>query len=183
MHPHRLIAPSSTEKAALVALYTASFTASDGPDEGQAVGALVRDILAQCLPDGAMVYQTTDATGLRAAVLFTPLVYGAGGGPRAMLLSPMAVTTDFQRQGLGQSLLAVALADLRAQGVDLVLTYGDPAFYGKSGFLPADPATLPAPYPLSMPQGWQGVALAGGSLPALQGPCRCVAPFENPAMW
>jgi len=72
---------------------------------------------------------------------------------------------------------------LRSECPDVVLTYGDPAFYGKSGFVPADPATLPAPYPLSMPQGWQGLALAGGALPVLQGPCRCVAPFENAGLW
>lgn len=182
MHPHRLTHPSHAEKTALVGLFRDSFTASEGADEGQALGALVHDILARCLPDQALAYQTPGPAGPCAAVFFTPLDYGADA-PKVMLLSPMAVATPDQRQGLGQALLATALPDLRAQGVDVVLTYGDPAFYGKSGFVPADPATLPAPYPLSMPQGWQGLALAGGALPVLQGPCRCVAPFENAALW
>ena len=182
MHPHRLTHPSHAEKTALVGLFRDSFNASEGADEGQALGALVHDILARCLPDQALAYQTPGPAGPRAAVLFTPLDYGADA-PKVMLLSPMAVATPDQRQGLGQALLAMALPDLRVQGVDVVLTYGDPAFYGKSGFVPADPATLPAPYPLSMPQGWLWQALDGSGPRPLAGPSHCVAALHDPGLW
>jgi putative acetyltransferase len=33
------------------------------------------------------------------------------------------------------------------------MTYGDPAYYGKVGFLPVAEHVVPAPFPLSMPIG------------------------------
>ena len=68
-----------------------------------------------------------------------------------------------------------ALATLDAEGIDAVLTYGDPAFYGRLGFRPLDPRETAPPFPLSMPQGWLGRLPGGeasGALPPLRGTSR-----------
>jgi hypothetical protein len=41
----------------------------------------------------------------------------------------------------------------KKQGIDTFMTYGDPAYYGKVGFLPVAEHVVPAPFPLSMPIG------------------------------
>lgn len=67
-----------------------------------------------------------------------------------------------------------------------MLTYGDPAFYGRLGFRPLDPRETAPPFPLSMPQGWLGRLPGGeasGALPPLRGTSRCAAPLADPALW
>jgi putative acetyltransferase len=42
-----------------------------------------------------------------------------------------------QRQGIGTALVAAGLKAARARGGDLAVVLGDPAYYGRFGFLPA----------------------------------------------
>ena len=72
---------------------------------------------------------------------------------------------------------------LRQEGVDIAVTYGDPAFYGRVGFKPVSEADLPAPQPLGQPQGWIAQSLTDAPLTPLRGPARCVAAFDDPALW
>ena len=99
------------------------------------------------------------------------------------LLSPLAVATARQGFGIGQELLGQALEALRSDGVDVVATYGDPAFYGKVGFEPVSEDRARAPLPLSQPIGWIGQSLSGGQLTPLKGPGTCVAALNDPALW
>ena len=56
------------------------------------------------------------------------------------VLAPVAVATDQQGKGIGQRLLIHGLASLRSAGVDIVMTYGDPNYYAKVGFVPISEA-------------------------------------------
>jgi predicted N-acetyltransferase YhbS len=114
--------------------------------------------------------------------VFTRLAFA--DDPRTVfILAPMAVATDRQGQGIGQALLRHALDALQAEGVDVAMTYGDPAFYGKVGFLSVSTQTVAAPQPLSQPEGWVGQSLTGAPLSPLRGPCTCVAALNDPAFW
>ena len=99
------------------------------------------------------------------------------------LLSPMAVATRWQGHGLGQRLLTHALASLREAGVDVAITYGDPAFYGKVGFEPLSQSIARPPLPLSQPEGWIGQSLTKEPLAALSGTSICVAALNDPSFW
>ncbi|KUF09914.1 GNAT family N-acetyltransferase [Pseudoponticoccus marisrubri] len=167
---------------ALKDLFTRTFTASEGADEGALIGTLVQGLLADTPPADLRVFAVPDGEEAAAAVLFTRLRY-AGDPRRVMLLSPMAVAPDRQGQGLGQALLTEALARLRAEGFEGAITYGDPAFYGKLGFRPLSPQMAPPPHPLSQPEGWIGQSLTDTPLTPLQGPATCAPALDDPAYW
>jgi len=53
-----------------------------------------------------------------------------------LVLSPLSVAPDRQRQGLGTRLIEAALGAARAQGAPAVFLEGDPAYYAERGFEP-----------------------------------------------
>ena len=99
------------------------------------------------------------------------------------MMGPVAIATAYQGQGIGQRLIAQGLDVLRQEGVDIAVTYGDPSFYGRVGFKPVSEADLPAPQPLQQPQGWIAQSLTNAPLTRLRDPARCVAAFDDPALW
>jgi putative acetyltransferase len=52
-------------------------------------------------------------------------------------LSPLAVTPQWQRRGIGSALIEAGLRELDALGVPLVFLEGDPAYYSRAGFTAA----------------------------------------------
>ncbi|SDT92322.1 GNAT family N-acetyltransferase [Stappia sp. ES.058] len=166
----------------VVALFRTTFAASEGEDEGRAIADLARSVLDAAEADGLRVFTRIREGCVIAAVFFSPLVY-PHDARRTVLLSPMAVHPQHQRKGAGQSLIAEALARLRTDGIDVVVTYGDPAFYGKVGFQPVSEAVVPPPMPLSHPDGWLALALDGGAVPCLQGSSQCIPALRKPEYW
>lgn len=164
------------------ALFAAVFTASEGEAEGALIGALVRRMLTGTPPQDLRLFAAEEDRRIVAAAVFSRLCF-ASDPRRVMILSPLAVATDRQGAGLGQALVRHALGTLRGEGVDIAMTYGDPAFYGRIGFRPVDPATVPPPQPLCQPHGWIGLSLTDAPLSPLPGPCTCVPALDDPALW
>lgn len=54
-----------------------------------------------------------------------------------MTFGPISILPEYQRRGLGKALLEDSLARAAALGAKAVCIEGNPAFYGKSGFVPA----------------------------------------------
>ncbi|KEO51847.1 hypothetical protein TP2_10235 [Thioclava pacifica DSM 10166] len=167
---------------AFVTLFEQVFTASEGTEEGRLLGDLVRAILDTTSQDDLHVFCALDGRELVGAVCFSRLLYSEDLRT-VFLLSPMAVHADRQGEGIGQALIHHALEALRSAGVDVVLTYGDPAFYRRVGFSPITEAIAAAPYDLSMPQGWLGQSLSSAALEPLKGEAHCVAAFARPEIW
>lgn len=167
---------------AIAAMFEAAFTASEGPQEGRAIGHLVTRLLTTTAPDDLHVFLAERDEAIVAGAIFTRLTF-AGDKRSVFILSPMAVAPGHQGEGLGSGLLRHALTSLRGAGIEIAVTYGDPAFYGRLGFMPMNEATIPAPLPLSHPHGWVGQSLDGQALPVLQGPCTCVPALNDPSIW
>ncbi len=167
---------------AIADLFTATFTASEGADEGALIGALVRDLFERTPATEIRAFRASDEGRLIGAVVFTRLIYP--DDPRCVvLLSPMAVATDRQRQGIGQALITQALKSLRDEGAEVAITYGDPDYYRRVGFHPISEDQARAPLPLSLPHGWIGQSLTGGEMPALVGKPKCVPALNRPDIW
>jgi predicted N-acetyltransferase YhbS len=66
-----------------------------------------------------------------ASVRLTPIRIGAA---KALLLGPLTVEPPFRGRGIGQGLIARALAEARARGHRLVVLVGDEPYYGRHGF-------------------------------------------------
>lgn len=72
-------------------------------------------------------------------IAFSPVrIDQDGGGGRWWGLAPLAVAPDRQKQGIGAALVRAGLEAAAASGVTLVVVLGEPAYYGRFGFAPAD---------------------------------------------
>lgn len=169
-------------EADIVALFTATFTASEGAQEGALIGGLVRRLLAGTPPQDLFVFTAREGGEVVGAVVFSRLRYDEDVRT-VFILSPLAVAPDRQRRGIGQKLLNHALAALRAAGVDIAITYGDPDYYAQVGFAPVSSADAASPRALSQPEGWLARPLDGRPMRPLAGPSRCVAALDDPAFW
>ena len=74
-------------------------------------------------------------------------------------------------------------SELKKQGVHLVFTYGDPAFYSKVGFRQITEKTAKAPFILSQPEGWIAQSLLGEDIKPLPDQPYCVEAFNKPDLW
>lgn len=169
-------------KQPVIDLFIAAFTASEGMGEGAMIGGLVLSLLDRTPEEDFRLFVAEDDGDIIGAVAFSRLKFPEDG-QTAFLLSPMAVAPSRQRQGVGQALLTEALATLRADRVDVVVTYGDPNYYSQIGFVPITEDDAEAPQPLSMPHGWLGQPLNGEGRPNLKGPSTCVAAFDRADIW
>ena len=85
------------------------------------------------------------------------------GGEEALALAPVGVQPDVQRQGIGDAAIRGVLGAATADGERLVVVLGDPAYYRRFGFVPADD------HGVEPPEGWPAgdfqVLLLGGAPP------------------
>ena len=166
----------------IAALFEATFTDSEGADEGQLIGRLARDLIAKTKDEDLFVFSSWDGDALTGCIMFSRLGFDQDGRT-VFVLAPVAVATDRQGQGVGQKLLTFGLDALRAAGVDVAITYGDPNYYSKVGFAPITEEVAKAPLKLAYPEGWLGQALAGGPLEPLKGTSRCVEALNSSDYW
>ena len=166
----------------LVHFYTQVFAQSEGADAGAILGDLVRDILATTVSSDLFGFVVVDDSGeVLASILLTRVQFL--DSLQAFLLSPVAVKTDWQKQGIGQQIIRYGLQQLQLLGVNLVFTYGDPNYYSKVGFRQISAQKIKPPYPLTQPEGWLGQALDHRDLASLEGKIRCVDAFADPEYW
>ena len=107
-------------------LFTATFSDSEGEAEGSAVGSLAGELLRTTEPADIRGFVARADGDLPAGILFSRLRFERA--IEAFLLAPVAVRTDCQCRGLGRSRIRYGLTLLQQDGVELVLTYGDPCF-------------------------------------------------------
>jgi predicted N-acetyltransferase YhbS len=83
-------------------------------------------------------------TLLVGSVRLTPICIGE---TPALLLGPLTVEPPFRERGIGQALIARALAEAKAEGHRLVVLVGDEPYYGRNGFkrIPKGQAVMPGP--------------------------------------
>ena len=166
----------------IVDLFAATFAASEGPDEGALIGKLARDQMGGTAPADLFVFTAWEGETLVGGIVFSRLVYPEDARV-VFVLAPVAVVPDRQGTGIGQKLLAHGLAHLRDAGIDIALTYGDPKYYAKVGFVPITQDFAAAPFDLQYPHGWLGQSLTAAEMTPLKGPSRCIAALDDPVYW
>jgi len=162
-------------------LFTKVFTDSEGEAEGALIGNLASELIRETDPKDLYGFLAVDNEKIIACIFFSRLTFESN--IRAFILSPVAVHTDYQRKGIGQKLINHGIKRLAEAGVELIMTYGNPQYYAKTGFSPVKEETVKAPLPLTYPEGWLGQSLISSSVELIAGQSFCVKALSKPEYW
>ena len=157
---------------AIESLYPEAF-----PDED--LLPLVRDLL----PDTAVVMSlvgTIDAQIVGHAIFTRCSI--EGDGINAALLGPLVVAPARHRQGIGSAIVQAGFRQLEKAGVNRVFVLGDPAYYGRLGFLPDSLVEPPYPLPPEWDGAWQSQSLGEPTMPCA-GKLSVPPQWLQPALW
>ena len=110
------------------------------------------------------------------------------GGSREVavsFLAPLAVVPEFQRRGVGGSLIKEGLERLSKSGVDLVFVVGHPGYYPRHGFVQAGELGFetPFPFPEEHADAWMVCALRPGLIGVVSGRVVCCDVLNKPELW
>lgn len=170
------------KEEAIFDLFEATFSDSEGAEEGALIGTLARDLLLGTDPDDLFVFSTWRGERVIGCIIFSRLTFSQD--PRTVfVLSPVAIATSEQSRGIGQKLLTFGLDQLRTHGIDIAITYGSPDYYARVGFEQIREADAQPPFTLEQPHGWLAQSLTEQPFAPLKGPCRCVNALNDAAYW
>jgi len=175
----RLYSESNSEE--IQSLFASTFGNSEGESEGAIIGHLTKDLLSKTERNDLFVFVAYSGNQIKGAIFVTRM--SSEQENEIFLLGPVAVLTDSQGQGIGQSLIRYGIEELKKNGAKLLVTYGDPSFYSKVGFNQVEEKLIEPPFPLSQPEGWLAQDLNGRHITASIGKCSCVPAFANPKYW
>jgi len=162
-------------------LFTKVFSDSEGQTEGLLIGNLVYDLMTGTDAQDLYGFVANENKEIIGSILFTRLTFESE--VNAFLLSPVAIHTNYQGDGIGQKLINFGIKHLKENGVALVFTYGDPKFYSKVGFSPTTEKLVKAPLKLTYPEGWLGQSLVSDEIEPITGNSYCVEAFNKPELW
>ncbi|NVJ61551.1 MAG: N-acetyltransferase [Gammaproteobacteria bacterium] len=171
----------SEQAQQVIQLFTDVFSAAEGDEEGRVIGELAADLIADTNPKDLIGFIAHSSDAILGCIFFS--WFTVPNKEFSYILSPVAVTTEHQRQGIGQKLILFGLEYLKNQGASLVFTYGDPAYYSQVGFEKISEDMIQAPFPLSQPIGWLAQSLDGKPLQPMQGPTQCVDALSHAKYW
>ncbi len=171
--------PSDTTE--IEQLFSKTFSDSEGPSEGEVIGRLVKEMMDSTDANDLYCFIAKESEQIIGSVFFTKMIFESG--VNAFILSPMATLTEHQGKGVGQKLINFGLDALKKEGVELLLTYGDPDFYSKVGFGVTTEEIVPSPLKLSYPDGWLAQSLVGGEIEPITGKSYCVEALNKPELW
>jgi putative acetyltransferase len=112
-------------------------------------------------------------------ILFTPVAVDTSGPPIAALgLGPMAVSSDWQRRGIGSSLVKAGIEECARRGCEIVVVLGHPHFYPRFGFRPAHLLGLRSEFAVP-DEVFMAMELVGGAMMGRSGLVRYLPEFGS----
>ncbi|MCB1930337.1 MAG: N-acetyltransferase [Rhodocyclaceae bacterium] len=149
--------------------------------ENRTVAGLAIELLgATTRPDTLGLVAEVDGLVI-GHIAFSPVTADLDEGWSGYILAPLGVVPEYQQAGVGSSLIEAGMARLSGDGVDVVLVYGDPNYYGRFGFAAA--VRFLPPYELQYPFGWQAKQLHDDSSDNRITRISCVAALCDPSLW
>lgn len=162
-------------------LFTSVFADSEGQAEGVLIGNLAFELQETTDPSDIFGFIAREGKNIIGCIFFTRL--GFENKINAFILSPVAVATQYQSQGIGQKLIRFGINNLKKNNVKLLFTYGDPNFYSKVGFKLISEITAKAPLKLTYPEGWLAQSLVSEHIEPTSGNSTCVSALNNQQYW
>ena len=142
---------------------------------------MVRNFMDSTDDNDLHCFIATEDEQIIGSIFFTRMIFESG--INAFILSPVAIHTDHQGNGIGQKLINFGLTALKENGVALAITYGDPDFYSKVGFSVITEQVVPAPQKMEQPEGWLAQSLVGDEIEPIAGKSYCVEALNKPELW
>ena len=170
-----------SDKNEIKNLFINVFTESENQSEGKLIGELASNLMSSTSSQDLFAYVAIEDKQIIGCIFFSRLLFDTPID--AFILSPVAIHTKYQGQGIGQKLINFGIEQLKQTGVKLIFTYGDPNFYSKVGFIGIIEEIAKAPFKLSQPEGWLCQSLDGSEIKPLAGTARCVEALSNPELW
>jgi predicted N-acetyltransferase YhbS len=154
-----------------------------GDAEGSEIAKLITDLLVDetAMPFLSLVAETDNK--IVGYVLFTHArVITKHILPKAVILAPLAVSPNYQNQGIGVKLIKHGCELLVEQNIEIVLVLGYPAYYSKFGFVPTQ---LIAPYPIAdkNKDAWMIKTLSANISGDIKGKVICAKELDKPQYW
>jgi len=150
--------------------------------EADLVRGLLYDLSAKPVLS-LLAFQKNRALG---HILFTTAqLSGSQDSASIVILAPLAIVPDAQKQGIGGKLIEKGLELLSKSGVDLVFVLGHPEYYPRYGFKPAGDLGFEAPYPIPdvHANAWMVQALRSGLIGSVSGKVICADALNKPEHW
>ena len=138
-------------------MFIITFSDSKGAKEGNNIGQLVLDLLSNTNESDFYCFIATENKKIIGSIICSRLSFETL--ENVFMLATVAVDTAFQRKGIGQKLIHFQINILKENGVELLITYGDPLYYNKVGFNYISEKIIKAPLKLSYPNGWLAQSL------------------------
>ncbi len=173
---------NAANKPELIEIFRETFTDSEGPEEGELIAGLVKDMLEEQDNNSVHIYVCEDGKRIVAGAIFSRFIF-KGQNVNAYIIAPVAVHTDYQRRGIGQKLISFAHEDLRDRSVDLLITYGDIKYYSKVGYTQISEDIIKPPLKLLYPEGWLAQSLSGEEVRQIPGDTYCVDALNDQKYW
>lgn len=106
------------------------------------------DLVERLRASGKAVIELVALDGDRVVghILFSPIVLEPLAGTVGLGLAPLAVLPDHEKHGVGRRLIQNGLAECHKWGAGFVVVMGDPPYYGRFGFEPAEKYGLSSEY-------------------------------------
>ena len=90
-------------------------------------------------------------------VSYSPIFLKSDSNISGYILSPLAVSPEHQKQGVGSNLIYAGLDVLNQNNAGVLLVYGDPNYYGQFDFKEEIGQSFVPPYSLQYPFGGTGM--------------------------
>ena len=134
-------------------LVEAVFTAHSGAEEGKLVRSLVEEIRAKrfYLPELELIMVDADTDDVIGYVNFARFHLEGRYEDALLLLSPVAVKTELQRQHISKELIEYGFEKAAAMGYQAVIVEGNPMNYRSRGFVTSAPFGITAHESVGLP--------------------------------
>ena len=172
---------NSSQSQEVINLFTTVFSNSEGQEEGLLIGKLVSELITINDTQDLLGFVATAQDKIIGCIFFSRLTFD--NNANAYILSPVAVHTEHQGQGVGQQLITFGINHLKDINVELVFTYGDPKYYSKVGFTHVSEESVKAPLKLTYPEGWLAQSLTGNTVEPISGVSYCVDALNKQVYW
>ena len=159
----------------------AVFTASECEENGKLVRSLVEEIRSKrfYLPELDLIMVDADTDEVIGLVIFTRFHLDGKYEDELLLLSPVAVKTELQRQHISKELIEYGFEKAKALGYKVVIVEGNPMNYRNRGFVTSAPYGITAHESVDLlhPDCMMVKELVPGALEGIQGQV-CYSDYE-----